>query len=171
MHYSSGMIGNCYAFVYSSLLKLACESVDDQQVIRTGNPNTNGSTDPTHSQLAKDHDTHAFHVQAALLAKEAVRNVGNAMAARWTGSNPAADPAAIAGAYLVHPMDCHWQDATVAQWAKKNPAYVKRGESATEWEALEKAHKKAVLDGIRNAGKASQSTWDYVNKYFEDLFK
>jgi type VI secretion system VgrG family protein len=171
MHYSFGMIGNCYAFVYSSLLKLAGESVDDQQVVRTGNPNTNGSTDPTHSQLAKDHDTHAFHVLAALLAKEAVRNVGNAMAARWTGSNPAADPAAIAGAYLVHPMDCHWQDATVAQWAKKNPANVKRGESATEWEALEKAHKKEVLDGIRNAGKASQSTWDYVNKYFKDLFK
>nr|WP_229473973.1 HET-C-related protein [Pseudoduganella lurida] len=171
LHYTFGMIGNVYNFVYSSLLKLVGESVDDQQVVRTGNPNTNGSTNPTHSQLAKDHDTHPFHVLAATLAKYAVQEVGTEMADRWTGRNPAADPASVAAAFLVHPNDCHWQDKIVADWARRNPAQLKRGESATEWEALEKAHKKEVLDTIANAGKASRSTWKYVTDYFDDLFK
>ncbi|WP_229258439.1 hypothetical protein [Duganella rivi] len=48
---------------------------------------------------------------------------------------------------------------------------MKRGESSTEWEALEKAHKKEVLDSINRMGKASKSTWDYVNEYFDQLFK
>lgn len=91
------------------------------------------------------------------------------MAERWTNANPSADPAAVAEAYLVHPLDCSWQDAIVSQWAQRNPIQVKRGESATEWEALEKAHKKEVLDTINNMGKASKSTWDYVNEYFDEL--
>jgi uncharacterized protein involved in type VI secretion and phage assembly len=171
MHYTLGMVGNVYNFVYASLIKLVGESVDDQQVVRTGDPNTSGSTDPTHSQLAKDHDTHPFHVLAARLAQHAVKDVGADMAARWAGRTTGQDPAVTAASYLVHPYDCVWQDAFVTQWARSNPGQVKRGESATEWEALEKAHKKEVLDAVRNTRNASKSTWDYVTKYYDQLLK
>ena len=72
MHYTLGMVSNAYNFVYGSLIHLVGNSVDDQQVLRLGDPNKNGSTNPTHSQLAKDHDNHPFHTLAARLAKVAV---------------------------------------------------------------------------------------------------
>ncbi len=168
--YTVGLISNIYDFVYSTLLHLVGNSVDDQQVARAGDPNTNGSTNPTHSQLAKDHDNHPFHTLAAELAKEAVRKVGSAIAARWWDGDTAANPALIARGFMTHPFDTNWQDKIVADWAKKHPQEVKRGESATEWEAIEKAHKKEVLESIDRAKKTNQNAWDYINKNFTTLF-
>ena len=168
--YTVGLISNIYNFVYSTLLHLVGNSVDDQQIVRAGDPNTNGSTNPTHSQLAKDHDNHPFHTLAAELAKEAVKKVGSAVAAHWWKGDATADPALIARGFLVHPFDTNWQDKLVADWAKRHPQEVKRGESATEWEALEKAHKKEILDSINSAKKANQESWDYINKNFTVLF-
>jgi hypothetical protein len=145
-------------FVINSLLKLVGNSVSDEQVYRTGDPNTNGSTDPSHSQLAKDHDNHPFHVLAVILAKEAVKNVGAAMAARWNG-DATADPSAIAAAYFVHPLDCSWQDTFVTNWANSHPAQVKLGESATKLEALHKAHEKEI-----------NASWEYLNRNYEEIF-
>ena len=170
MHYSFGLIGNVYNFVYSTLLKVVGDSVDDQQVIRVGNPNTNGSTDPTHSQLAKDHDNHPFHILAAELAKYAVRTVGQALADRWAG-NVTVDPANIASKFLIHPAECNWQDNFVKSWASANPVKVKRGESATEWEALEKAHKKQVEDSIKEMSSASRKAWRYLERNFGEMQK
>jgi carboxypeptidase C (cathepsin A) len=73
--------------------------------------------------------------------------------------------------FLVHPFESSWQDQIVAEWARQNPALVKRGESATEWEALEKEHKKKVLESISTVSKSSKLTWDYVNRYFDELLK
>ena len=168
--YTVGQISNIYNFVYSTLLHLVGNSVDDQQIVRVGDPNTNGSTNPTHSQLAKDHDNHPFHTMAAELAKIAVREVGAAVAAQWWKGDKTADPALIARGFLTHPFDTNWQDKLVAEWAKKHPKEVKRGESATEWEAIEKAHKKEVLDSINRTKKTSQESWNYVNKNFTALF-
>jgi hypothetical protein len=169
MHYSIGMIGNIYNFIYNSLLHLVGNSVDDYQVVKNGDPYTNGSTNPSHSQLAKDHDNHPFHTLAALLAKEAVKKVGTAMAASWNGPTNL-NPAQVAAAYLTHPMDCSWQDQIVVAWAKTHPNEVKRGESSTEWEALRKAHEQEVRDRINQVGKRSQETWDYLNKNYEAIF-
>ena len=170
MHYTFGMIANVYNSVYGSLLHLVGNSVDDQQVLRVGDPNQNGSTDPTHSQLAKDHDNHPFHTLAATLAQEAVKNVGAAIAKRWWRNDLSADPALIATRYLTHPLDTTWQDEPVAKWAAKHPLQIVRGESATEWEALEKAHKQETIDAINNAGKRSKKLWDYINDNYDSIF-
>jgi hypothetical protein len=164
------MVTNAYNFVFSSLIHLVGNSVDDQQVVRLGDPNKNGSTDPTHSQLAKDHDNHPFHVIAAILAKEAVEQVGKAMAARWWNGNATIEPAAIAAKLIAHPFDTTWQDALVATWAAKHPQEIKRGESSTEWEALEKAHKKEILDTINKSRKNTHTLWNYVNEYYQSIF-
>ena len=170
MHYTLVMVGNAYNFVYSSLIHLVGNSVDDQQVVRIGDPNKNGSTDPTHSQLAKDHDNHPFHTLAARLAKVAVSKVGRAMGARWEG-DLTADPAAIAASFIVHPFDTNWQDEIVKQWAVTHPGQVRRGESATEWEALEKAHKQEAIDAINKTSKQSKDIWKYINDNYESIFE
>jgi hypothetical protein len=168
--YTVGLISNIHNFVFSSLLHLVGNSVDDQQIVRVGDPNTNGSTNPTHSQLAKDHDNHPFHTLAAELAMVAVKEVGTAIAARWWKGDTTADPALIARGFLAHPFDTNWQDNLVTNWAKRHPHEVKRGESATEWEAIEKAHKKEVLDSINKVKRTNQEAWDYINRNYSALF-
>ena len=76
----------------------------------------------------------------------------------------------IARAYLMHPYDDHWIDEEVKIWAKAHPKNIKRGESATEWQVLEEAHKQEVRDQINKAKQHSQAFWDYTNKYYETLF-
>jgi outer membrane protein OmpA-like peptidoglycan-associated protein len=48
------------------------------------------SSDPTHTQIAKDHDDHPFHVIAADLAMEAVRQIGEVIMRYWNWSPSAA---------------------------------------------------------------------------------
>ena len=91
------------------------------------------------------------------------------MAARWVGI-PIANPVKVASAYLVHPMGCNWQDSIVSGWASAHPGQVKRGESATEWEALRKQHEQEVRDGIKRAGQRSKAVWDYLDENYETIF-
>lgn len=168
-HYTFGMIVNAENFAFNTLLHLVGNTVDDTQVEFAGDPNINGSTNPTHSQLAKDHDNHPFHVLATLLAKEAVHKVGKTMANRWSG-DLTADPAAIAAAFLVHPLDSTWQDKIVSTWALSHPEQVKRGASATELDALRAPHEKEVRDDINKAVQRSKDTWEYVNRNYETIF-
>jgi hypothetical protein len=58
----------------------------------------------------------------------------------------------------------------VLQWAKTHGGSIKRGESATEWEALEKEHGDEVRAKIRRANESSKQTWDYINKYYDTIF-
>ncbi len=169
MHYTIGTVGNLYNFVYNSLLHLMGNSVSDEQVYRSGDPNTNGSTDPTHSQLAKDHDNHPFHTLATSLAKDAVHKVGVAMATRWQGDINV-DPGAVAAAYLVHPFDSSWQDQAVLSWAKTHPKQIKRGESSTEWVALRKEHEQEIRDGIKKVSENSGNLWRYINENYDTIF-
>lgn len=152
------------SFVRNCFVHLIGNSVDDAQVYGKGNPNINGSTDPSHSQLAKDHDDHPFHTLGASLAKTAVTQVGKAMAESWKGA-AGADPAALAAAYLVHPYDCNWQDETVKTWAQTHQENVQRGESATAFEALHVKHEAAVKQRFREAEKRAQEAEAYFKKY------
>jgi len=61
-------------------------------------------------------------------------------------------------------------NAFVANWALSHASEIKRGESATEWEALEKAHKQEAIDAITKAGQRSKDVWNYINKNYEELF-
>jgi hypothetical protein len=171
MHYTLGMVGNLFNWVYGTMIKMIGESVDDEQVLRSGDPNKNGSTDPSHSQLAKDHDNHPFHTLAAKLAMHAVARVGKAMAHAWWKEGPASEsPSVIASGFLKHPKDCTWQDQLVKAWGHANPAAVARGASATEWEALERAHKQEAIKRIEDMSSASKKSWQFLEKNFEDLF-
>jgi len=160
---------NCYNFVYQQLLLLVGNSVDDAQTMFDSDPNKSGSTDPSHSQLAKDHDVHPLHTLAAQLAQQAVLQVGQAMAGRWRG-DASRDPVKIAQSYLVHPNDTNWQDATVAAWAKGHTAAIRRASSATELEHLHEEHGKHALENIRRVGRYGSDSWDYITRFYEDLF-
>jgi type VI secretion system secreted protein VgrG len=170
MHNTVGMIANVHNWVLSTLIHLVGNSVDDQQVVRRGDPNMNGSLHPSHSQLAKDHDDHPFHTIAATLAQDAVRHVGKSIAARWWGGDTSADPAGLAASFIAHPLDTNRQDELVRTWATTHLASIKRGESATEWEALEKAHKKEILEAINSGSKKTKRWWGYVNSNYQMLF-
>jgi hypothetical protein len=156
-------------FVVNCLIHHIGNSVDDAQIYLRGDPNTNGSTDPSHSQLAKDHDDHPFHTLAGMLAMEAVRTVGREMLRSWQGSS-AANPGLMAAQFLVHPFDCHWQDRIVANWAKAHPDQIKRAESATAMQTLQEGYLKDALSTIKKLGNDSQKRWDYIYKYFEAIF-
>jgi hypothetical protein len=58
----------------------------------------------------------------------------------------------------------------VRTWATTHLASIKRGESATEWEALEKAHKKEILEAINSGSKKTKRWWGYVNSNYQMLF-
>jgi hypothetical protein len=169
MHYTFGTVANVYNFFFNGILHLMGNSVDDGQVLARGNPETNGSTDPSHSQLAKDHDNHPFHVLAAVLAMEAVRKVGKTLNARWRG-DVTADPTEVAAAFIVHPMDSNWQDVIVTNWGRSHPQQIKRGASSTEWEALRKEHEQKVRQRIEGARKHSKDLWNYINTNYETIF-
>lgn len=159
---------NSYNFVYQQLLLLIGNTVDDVQTL-AADPHTTNSTDPSHSQLGKDHDDHPLHTLAAELAKQAVTQVGRAMFSYWTGREDG-DPARIAAAFLVHPHDCSWQDRKVADWAKAHAAEIQRAGSATGIEYLHEAHGKRALEQIKRIGRHGTESWDYVSRNYESLF-
>ncbi len=160
---------NAYNLVFQGMVQLIGNSVDDLQTYSGTDPNSDPSIDPSHSQLAKDHDDHPFHALAAILAKHAVRDVGKAMKDRWEG-RPGPDPVEVAASYLVHPNDCHWQDAMVKAWAKANPGAVRRGTSRTELEHLHELHGKQALERLRQVGRYGVAGRDYIQKHYEMLF-
>lgn len=66
------MIGN--------MIHSIAADIDDYQSKTTAR-----TTDPTHTQIAKDHDDHPLHTLAAHIAIEAVRQVFDATARAWAG--------------------------------------------------------------------------------------
>jgi len=133
-HYLKGanaVVGNAVGIIQHDMLKLLGNHVDDWQTRYGEDPNTNGSTDPTHSQLAKDHADHPLHLLAALLAGNAVRSVGFAINRYWHGDHEI-DPSAVAFSYFRHPLDSDWQDPVVSGWAVDNQHEIRRAESKTE---------------------------------------
>ncbi|REG37179.1 heterokaryon incompatibility protein Het-C [Archangium gephyra] len=99
--------------------------IDDAQTEFMSNP---ASTDPTHSQLAKDHDDHHLHTLAATLAKIAVKDVGLMMQQAWAGKVSSQQVVATAAKHFVHPVHIGKDDKrllTVAAWAKSNGPKIK----------------------------------------------
>lgn len=113
---------NAFNAMMRGFLRLAGNRIDDYQTI-IDNPNTSGSTDPSHSQLSKDHDDHPLHELAGLLAGEAVLQVGQELLSGWSGDEHA-DPVMTATRFICHPMDSDWQDEIVRRWARDNPERV-----------------------------------------------
>jgi hypothetical protein len=127
----SAVPGNAVGIVMKDVLTQFGENVDDWQTRYGQDPHENGSTDPTHSQLAKDHAEHPLHMPAGSLAAVAVKDVATAMVSYWN-KGFGADPIAVARSYFTHPQDSHWQDAQIQAWAVANPGKLSRAESKTE---------------------------------------
>jgi Heterokaryon incompatibility protein Het-C len=149
------LLTNAFATVMQGALKVLGNSIDDVQTLVDDNPNISGSTDPSHSQLAKDHAEHPLHLLAATLAKEAVMRVAQAMLGYWEGKE-GVDPIAVATAYFVHPMDSSWQDQTVAQWARDNPSLVRRSTLKSELDTVQHRLKDAQSQALRRLAREGE---------------
>jgi type VI secretion system secreted protein VgrG len=169
IHYTFGAIGNAHNAVLNPLIHANGRGVSDAQVAAKGYPGHTGSTDPSHSQLAKDHDVHALHAIAAQLSKAVIKGVGKQMLKRWEG-DLTADPAALAGSFMVHPLDCNWQDSRLDVWAKTHPEQMERLESATEYQHQLKVRKRELKEEAKRQEKNRKATYDYVVKHYEALF-
>ena len=141
-------------------------SIDDMQTLLGDDPNTSGSTDPSHSQLAKDHAEHPLHLLAAELARKAVLDVGQAVLAMAHGKQDAEHPAILATRYFTHPMDSEWQDGIVRQWASKHPENVKRATQKSDLLDGQKRLQKSAQDALRRFNSESSS---FMNTFFEKV--
>ncbi len=117
--------------------------IDDGQTLLT-----DIGENPTHSQLAKDHDVHHFHSIAAEIAKIAVKSVGQAMYDNIVLNKKIIDPISVAKSFMVHPLDnTHSEiDIKLRQWAAANPKKMKRAESWTVYEHLEHEGEYQITD-------------------------
>lgn len=67
-------------YLMGAIIRLIANQVDEAQGVLNGPPTIN----PTHTQLAKDHDDHPLHVLAARCAMVAVAHVGGMVNDAWT---------------------------------------------------------------------------------------
>ncbi|HGM5579627.1 TPA: HET-C-related protein [Pseudomonas putida] len=130
---------------YRTILNLIGNSVADIQTHKMGNPMLTGSTNPTHSQLAKDHDVHPLHTLATLMARVAVRDVGFAMYKYWEGGR-LRDPVKIARSYFTHPNDSTWQDELVGTWASEHPREIHKSSNPAVFDELNRGHDAPPVD-------------------------
>ncbi|WP_341522598.1 HET-C-related protein [Pseudomonas sp. G.S.17] len=158
------IVGNAVGTAMQGLTTLFGNSVGDGQTSWGDDPHTSGSTNPSHSQLSKDHAEHPPHQLAALLAENAVLRVGQAMAGHWEQKPEVQDPAQAAAHYFTHPMDSDWQDALVREWANNNPALVKRATSKSELENISKEVLESANKAIERFKNESST---FLSKFFE----
>jgi hypothetical protein len=156
------VLNNAMGSVMQGLLTMLGNRVGDAQTHLTENPNTSGSTDPSHSQLAKDHGEHPLHELAALLARTAVLSIGQNMLSQWIGKEGAFNTAEMAASYLTHPMDTEWQDHLVAQWASKNPQLVMKATNESEL--------RNIADHVREEAVQQLETFKELGSRFLETF-
>ena len=121
-------ISNASIYLISEVI---AHSIDDAQTLLDA-----AGTDPTHSQLAKDHDDHPLHELAALLARAAVRDVGEKLMMYWAHHTPL-DADFICRKYLKHPKDFVLREELVVSWVNSRGAQI---ETATHPTVLHEAH-------------------------------
>ncbi|PYD88807.1 hypothetical protein DNF23_31305 [Pseudomonas syringae pv. pisi] len=160
------LLGNAFGTVMQSLAIWLGNSVDDLQTLLDEDPNSSGSTDPSHSQLAKDHAQHPLHVLAATLARKAVLQVGQAVLGQWHGKEGAEHPVRVATRFFTHPMDCDWQDAIVREWAEANPEQVERATLKSE---LDQSRIQLQQSTKKDLQRFSQDGSNFLDVFFESV--
>lgn len=148
------------------------------QTLYDNNPNDPAApfpTDPSHTQLAKDHDSHPFHVLAVELAKQAVKELGMVMAAYWGSPaegilpNEKVDPVAVTTAFFCHTEESTWQDRIVQRWAEANPDKIKAGEQLLKHPDEPHAHGVESIRQLFNE-EEDRKALDYIKAWYNDLF-
>ncbi|RMM32569.1 PhcA [Pseudomonas coronafaciens pv. oryzae] len=158
------LLGNAFGIVLQSLTVWLGNSVDDVQTMLDEDPNTSGSTDPSHSQLAKDHAQHPLHVLAAELARTAVLETGRAVLNHWHAKEGVEHPAHVAASFFTHPMDCDWQDRIVSEWAEANPEQLSRAALKSE---LDQTRVQLQSNAKKDLQRFSQDGSHFLNVFFE----
>jgi hypothetical protein len=99
-----GVLMRFLNWLMGAMVRLIANQIDEFQVFTGTGPSQN----PTHTQLAKDHDDHVLHLLAARCAQSAVKDIGRRMAEAW--QKPLAERLALeselldrAESYFVHP--------------------------------------------------------------------
>ncbi|MGJ7550735.1 HET-C-related protein [Pseudomonas alloputida] len=145
------------------LLKWAGDHIASLQSHLDGDPNEDASIMATHSQLAKDHDTHPLHTLAVRLAAQAVSDVGHAMFNHWMAMGAErGDPRAVAEAFIVHPNDTNWYTQIVDEWASANPERVEQAKSIETLRQIQS-------DDLDNALKAIRGALDKAVEHIEEI--
>ncbi|WP_259644979.1 Het-C domain-containing protein [Pseudomonas cichorii] len=158
------ILGNAVGTAMQGLTTWIGNSIDDVQTALGDDPNSSGSTDPSHSQLAKDHAEHPLHALAALLAEKAVMQVGQAILSQWHHKEGAGHPAQVAAKFFSHPMDCDWQDELVRDWANRNPGLVKHATLKSELDHTHERLRNSAEAGLQLFNKESSS---FLQTFFE----
>jgi hypothetical protein len=97
-----GLVMRFAHFLIGTVIRLLANQIDEVQLKLT--PGT--TINPTHTQLAKDHDDHPLHVLAASCARVAVTDIGTRMRDIWRdGLTPTRRDLLLnrAGLYFQHP--------------------------------------------------------------------
>ncbi|WP_176469918.1 HET-C-related protein [Pseudomonas sp. Irchel 3A5] len=157
------LAGNAYSAIFQGILQLIGNSIDDIQTHTGPDPHRPGNTDPSHSQLSKDHANHPLHKLAANCASSAIREVAGVMLNYWRFGSEM-KPTEIALSYFVHPEDTYQLDDIFLEWASKNPEQIKRASSLTELEHLQQELLEVARKNFQGFAKESLGTWDYLKK-------
>ncbi|ATB30135.1 HET-C-related protein [Melittangium boletus] len=121
------------------IIHSVASALDDAQTAFLSDPS---STNPTHTQLAKDHDDHPLHSLAANLAAGAVLDVGKVIQRAWSGRATADEVVLTASRYVLHPAlidpkgSAGWMRDHVQVWIPGHRAAITRLGSKswmTEW--------------------------------------
>jgi hypothetical protein len=168
-HYTLQTITIAVTAVMYHLLEPLAHAIDDGQTIHQDIMGQEVGTNPTHSQLAKDHDDHPLHDIAAKLAQMAVEEIGKEVMYAYKGIGNTAVATEVALGFIVHPKDVIWYKVPLETWVKSNKNKLERTYSRHEIEHLTETvweDAKEALDGYVNKVK-SWPVWNYKNKLLE----
>jgi hypothetical protein len=143
-------VNNAFGAVMQGLLTVLGNSIDDAQTHLGDDPNTSGSTDPSHSQLAKDHGEHPLHELAALLAQDAVLRMGHTMLYNWQNLPGQPDPVQLAAEHIQHPMDFPVHDQIVQDWARANPHLIEQASNKSNLDRVASQIRKHATDQLES---------------------
>lgn len=116
-------------------------------------------TNPSHSQLAKDHHEHPLHTLAANLAMMAVKDVGQVLKKLKDESKSgnytvlSDDFVKIAKKYMVHPSQSDWMDIETRTWLNAHGAEI------------------GVLEKIEASRKMMKATGEFITDTLAKLKK
>jgi len=117
--------GQFISYLPRLVFGLIFDSFDEIVPIVQSQNNSNYGNNPSHSQVAKDSETHLLNQLSAELAMIAVEDVGKKFKAGWSGNDLAKY---VADTYFVHPMDekANWCDDKILRWITLNPNAVEK---------------------------------------------
>ena len=126
-------------------------------------------SDPTHSQLAKDHDDHPLHELAALMAQEAVKDVGRELGKYWKGESNLS-PVDVASSFFVHPdVKINARiELKMIQWANQHGDHLRQTTYLTVIEEKTRTHFDAFNQEIESIKGEIYPHFQKIKEYFTE---